>query len=85
MRLLRPLLALAALLICLWLVAAHGVRGILILVAVAAATTLPRTKPWRMAESWLVRLTGSRQRAAALVFGAVIAVAAAVNVYQLVR
>jgi hypothetical protein len=67
------------------LVITHGIRGLGILIAVAVIATVTQTRVWRTSEYFLVRLTGSRQRALALVMILVIAVVLVVNVYQFVR
>jgi hypothetical protein len=83
--LVRLLLVVLVLVVSVTLVITHGVRGIAILVALAVIATVPQTRVWRTGEFYLVRLTGSRQRALALVMFALIAIALTVNVYQLVH
>jgi hypothetical protein len=82
--LLRLALLLAAVLISGILIAAHGFRGIAIVVGVYLLLTLPRSRAWQAVERPLVRLTGSRRRAAVLVTLVVLGVAAIVNFYQYV-
>lgn len=81
----RSLLLLAALLLAVYIVAAHGARGIGFLILLALATTLPRTRGWRITERRLVQLTGSRRRAVIVVMGVMIGTLTAVNLYQLVH
>ena len=81
----RPLLSLGILLIGLWLVVSHGTRGFLLLIALALVATLPGTSGWQRGERWLIRLTGSRSRAAALAMLMLIGAVTAINVYQLLR
>jgi hypothetical protein len=80
--LLRLGLLLVALLVCGALIAAHGVRGIILVIAIMMAATLPQTRAWRVTEHALVRLTGTRRRAAVLLMAIVVGVLIAVNVYQ---
>jgi hypothetical protein len=82
--LLRFALLLGVLAISIALVAAHGVRGIAILVGVFLILTLPRSRAWQAVERPLVRLTGSRKRAAVVVTLVVLGTAAAINIYQFV-
>ena len=82
--LLRLALLLAALALFAWLVAAHGViRTFTIVIAVALVLSVPRTRAWQLGERWLVRLTGSRRRAAVLVMVLIIGTLAVVNLYNL--
>jgi nitrate reductase NapE component len=81
----RFLLLLVALVLSVALVAAHGVRGLVFLMILALAATLPQTRAWKIAERPLVRITGSRARAATLVMAVTITALVAVNLYQLVR
>jgi phosphatidylglycerophosphate synthase len=82
--LIRLALLLGVLALFIVLVAAHGViRAFVIVMAVALILTAPRTQAWQVGERWLVRLTGSRRRAAVLVMVLVIGVMAAVNLYNL--
>jgi hypothetical protein len=84
--LIRLALLLVAIVLFAFLVAAHGViRAFIILVAVTLVLTAPRTRAWQMGERWLVRLTGSRRRAAVLVMVLVIATLTAVNLYNLIH
>jgi hypothetical protein len=80
--LLRLALLLAVLLISGILIATHGVRGIAIVVGVYLLLTLPRSRAWQAVERPLVRLTGSRRRAAVLVTLVVLGAAAVINFYQ---
>lgn len=75
-------LLLVALLVCGAIIAAHGVRGVVLVIAIMAVATLPQTRIWQVTERSLVRLTGTRRRAAVLVMAIVIGVTIAVNVYQ---
>ena len=70
-----------ALVVCVAIVAAHGLRGIVLVVAIMMVATLPGTRAWKVSERALVRLTGSRRRAAVLVMVVVICVTIAVDVY----
>ncbi len=82
--LIRLLLPIAALVLFALLVATHGiVRSVFIAVAVTLLITVPRTRAWKTGERWLVRLTGSRRRAAAVAMFMVIGTVAAVNIYHL--
>jgi hypothetical protein len=81
--LLRFGLLVAALAIAVALIAAHGVRGLAIVVAIGLIVTLPQTKAWQRVEGVLVRITGSRKRAAGLALFVVIAVAGGIQVYGL--
>jgi len=80
----RFFLTAIVLLLAVWLIVAHGVRGLVIVVAGIIAYTLPRTRGWKIVEGALVRVTGSRRRAAVLAFGLMLAAMAAFDVYQLV-
>lgn len=80
----RLLLLFGVLLVSAALVLTHGTRGFLFLIALALLATLPQTRAWKVSERWLVRLTGSRKRAAALVLVVLIAGLAIVNLYGLV-
>lgn len=81
----RLVLLVLALIVCGWIIAAHGVRGVVLLVIIGLLVSVPQTRGWKYAERWLVKLTGSRQRAAALVLGIVILILAAVNLLPLVH
>lgn len=83
--LVRYLLLIVVLIVCIWVVAAHGVRGVAFLVIFALLITVPRTRAWAFAERRLVRLTGSRRRAAALVMGTIIVILLVVNVYPYIH
>lgn len=83
--LVRFALLLAVLLACAAIIGTHGVRGIAVVTVVALLASLSRTRAWHTAERLLVRVTGSRQRAVALIFALVIGILAAVNVYEYVR
>jgi hypothetical protein len=85
MRLLRPALTVLIILVGVWLIIAHGVRGLVIVIAGIAVYALPRTRAWKIIEGPLVRLTGSRRRAAVISFGFLLAIMAAFDIYQLVR
>lgn len=83
--LLRSALVSLALLVLTILLLLHGTRGVLVLMAIVVATTLPRTRLFQAAERALVRLTGSRRRAAALAAITVIAALAVINIVQLMH
>jgi hypothetical protein len=76
------LLALAAIAAA-TVIAAHGIRGLAIVVFLVMIATLPRSRPYQIAEYWLVRMTGSRRRAAVIVMSVIIALLVAFNVYEL--
>ena len=78
--LIRLALLTAALVIGVWIIAEHGLRGILLVTGLVVVYSLTRTRAWRTGEGWMVRLTGSRTRAAAVVLGAIIALTVVVNV-----
>ena len=65
------------------LIAAHGLRGIAVLVVLMLAVSVPRTRAWYIAEGALVRLTGSRKRAAILVLSTIIVAFLAIDAYSL--
>lgn len=75
----------AALVIGAWIIAEHGIRGIAVVTALVVVYSLTRTRAWRSGESWMVRLTGSRKRAAAVVLGAIIALTVAVNLVTFIH
>lgn len=64
-------------------IAAHGVRGLGIVVFLVMLATLPRSRPYQIAEYWLVRITGSRRRAAVAIMSFLILVLVAFNAYTL--
>src|SRR5205823_13018609 len=72
--LIRFLLLLGALVVSTALVVAHGLRGVAALVVLLLLVSAPRTRAWSVSERALVRLTGSRKRAAILVMSVVIVV-----------
>ena len=74
---------LAALVIGAALVVAHGIRGVAALVVLLLLVSAPRTRTWNITERALVRLTGSKKRAAILVMSVVIVAVLAVDVYSL--
>jgi hypothetical protein len=76
---------LAALAIGVALVATHGLRGLAVVAVLLLLVSAPRTRAWIIAEGFLVRLTGSRRRAAVLVMSTVIVILLAFEVYSLVR
>lgn len=84
-RLIRGLLLVGVLVLCTVLIAAHGIRGIAIVVTIAILASTVQTPAFRAAERALIRLTGSRQRAAMLVMGLAVAVIVAVSVIQASR
>ena len=79
----RFLLLLGAIIAGVFLLAAHGVRGLFALVALVLLVTVPGTRVWQVVEHRLVGLTGSRMRAAALVLFVVVVGMAAFQIYQL--
>jgi hypothetical protein len=84
--LIRSLLLFAIVVVVVVLVAVHGfIRGLVVLVALAVVTTVPRTQAWRVGEQWLVRVTGSRRRAALVVLLVVIGALAVVNFYNIMH
>jgi hypothetical protein len=76
---------LGALIVGVALVATHGIRGVAILVVLLLLVSAPRTRAWGLVERALVRLTGSRKRAAILVMALVIVVVLAVDLYSLLH
>ncbi len=84
-RLMRGLLLLGVILLCLWLVAAHGFRGIVIVSGVVVLVSVVQTRVFRALGGALVRFTGSRRRAVALVMGVVLAAMVAVSVIEALR
>ncbi|PZS07834.1 MAG: hypothetical protein DLM70_03170 [Chloroflexi bacterium] len=72
----RLVLLLAGLALAGWFIALHGVRGVVIVLVVGLMVTLPQTRAWRWVEGQLVRLTGSRKYAYALVLAVFIVIAA---------
>lgn len=84
-RLIRSLLLFGVLVLCTALIAAHGLRGIAVVVGVAVLASAVQTRAFRTTERALVRLTGSRQRAAMAVMGLVIVVVVAVSVIEAIR
>lgn len=83
--LIRLLLLIVAVIVSVAIIAAHGARGIGFLVLIALAMTVPRSRVWRTGERWLVRATGSRRRAAAVVLAVLIGALVAINVYEFVH
>ncbi len=83
--LVRFAMLIVVLIVCATVIATHGFRGVAVLMVVGLAALAPRTRVWRTVEPPLVRLTGTRQRAAALVMVIVIACLAAFNVYEYVH
>jgi hypothetical protein len=82
--LVRSLLLFAIVVVVVVLVAVHGfIRGLVVLLALAVVTTVPRTQAWRVGERWLVRVTGSRRRAALVVLLVVIGALAVVNFFNI--
>ncbi len=79
------MLLLGALIVGAALVATHGIRGVAILVVLLLLLSAPRTRAYSIAEQALVRLTGSRKRAAILVMVVVIVVVLAVDAYTLLH
>jgi hypothetical protein len=84
MPLLRFILLLTALSVAAVLIAVHGVRAIAAIVVLLLAVSVPKTRVWRAVERRLVRIAGSRRRAAVLVALLVIGIAVAVNVYEFI-
>lgn len=83
--LIRFLLLLAVIAAALGLALTHGVRGFAIVLAAAVLAAAVRMPFFRRIAGWLVRLTGSRRRAAVLVMVVLIGALLAVNIYDLVR
>lgn len=83
--LLRSTLVLALMIVALILGAAHGARGLAVAGAAILAWAAKDSAAWRRGEAVLVRLTGSRRRAAIAVLGTVIVVLITVNVLQAMR
>ncbi len=83
--LIRTLVILAVLLICVWLIAAHGIRGLGVVAVIAVLVTVPQTRAYRFVERGLIRFTGSRKRALLLVMSLAIAVLVVVNVLEFTR
>ncbi|MBV9281185.1 MAG: hypothetical protein JOZ41_13975 [Chloroflexi bacterium] len=82
--LIRSLLLFALFVCVVILVAAHGfVRAVAVLMALVVVTTLPKTRAWQMGERWLVRITGSRRRAALVALLVVIGALAVINIYNI--
>jgi hypothetical protein len=81
----RLVLLIVALLVAIAIIATHGVRGLVVLMLIAVAFTVPRTRVWRTGERWMVRLTGSRRRAAVVTMFVIIGALIAVNVYDYVH
>ncbi|HZU11871.1 MAG TPA: hypothetical protein VFB58_03455 [Chloroflexota bacterium] len=82
---LRFLLLIVVIAAALGLALAHGVRGITIVLAVAVLAAAIRAPLFQRVAGALVRLTGSRRRAAALVMAVLIGALLAVTLYNLVR
>jgi Flp pilus assembly protein TadB len=78
----RFVLLLGALGLAAIIIAAHGARGVGLLIAVALVASVPQTRVWRGTERMLVRLTGSRRRAAAVALGLVIVTLVTINLYE---
>jgi uncharacterized membrane protein len=83
--LIRFFLLLAALIVGVGLVAVHGLRGLVVVAILLLVASAPRTRAWNVAERFLVRLTGSRRRAAVLVMSTVIIILLAFEVYSLLH
>ncbi|GAC1469476.1 MAG: hypothetical protein PVSMB7_18810 [Chloroflexota bacterium] len=83
--LLRFALLLGALVVAAWLVVAHGVRGLVVVLIVTLLLSVPRTRGWQVAEGTLVRFTGSRRRAGALVGFLIIGAVTAFEIVQLIH
>jgi len=81
----RFLLLLAILAVSVLLIAAHGVRGLAIALVLIIAVGAMQSRAWQTIERPLVRLTGSRMSAAALILGVIIVVSVAIDVYTLIR
>jgi hypothetical protein len=81
----RSLLLIGLLLVGALLVATHGLRGLAVVLGLLVIWSVTQTRLWQSVEGVLVRLTGSRTRAAVLVLGTVLAIAVAVNLYEYLR
>jgi nicotinamide riboside transporter PnuC len=64
---------------------AHGTRGLVVAGVIILAWSAKDSRAWKAAEAFLVRLTGSRRRAAVLVMAVVIVVVLVFDVYQASR
>lgn len=85
MVLIRFALLLLALVMATFVIVTHGVRGILVVIAVALVVSVPRTRGWKWGEAALVRITGSRRRAAFLAMVLVIGAMTLLAVLQFVH
>jgi hypothetical protein len=83
--LIRTGLLLAALTVCVWLIAAHGLRGLAVVAALAVLTALPQNRGFRLADRWLIRVTGSRRRALALLMAIAVTAIVGVGLLELLR
>ena len=80
----RFILLLCALAVAGLLIVMQGVRAIAASVILLLAVSVPRSRGWRAAEDRLVRLTGSRRRAFALVGVLILAAMVAAAAYSLI-
>ena len=82
--LIRTVLLCAMVAACILLIATHGfVRALILFMALIVVTVLPKTRAWQIGEKWLVRMTGSRRRAALVALLTLIAVLAVINIYNI--
>ena len=64
---------------------AHGTRGLVVAGVIIAVWTAKDSRAWKATEAFLVRLTGSKRRAAVAVMAVVIIVVLGFDVYQATR
>jgi hypothetical protein len=83
--LIRFVLFFGVIVLGLFLIVAHGLRGLVALVVMVLLVTAPQTRAWQVVERFLVRITGSRRRAAVLVLGTIIVIALGFEIYALVH
>jgi hypothetical protein len=81
-RIVLPIIVVGA---CVAIIILHGVRGIALLVVLAAVSSVPQTRVWRTGERIMVRLTGSRRAALVVVCVALIGTLIVVNVLLALR
>ena len=63
----------------------HGTRGLVVAGVIIALWTAKDSRAWKATEAFLVRLTGSKRRAAVAVMAVVIIVVLGFDVYQATR
>jgi hypothetical protein len=79
----RVILPVVLVLGCVLLIVIHGIRGLIVVCALVLISAVVRSRPFRLTESFLIRLTGSRRNAWTIVAITAIVAAIVVNVYQL--